>query len=131
MLIIATAGFSQQNDPAPTLTKQDYLLKSKHQKTVAWILLGGGLLSTGLGSIRFKPDDDWGGGNNQPTTGSTVFLVTGLAAIGGSIPLFIASSKNKKKAGTVSFRMEMTPTVQQQNLVYHSYPAISFSISLK
>ena len=42
LLIEAATTFSQQNVPLPTLTKQDYLLKSHHQKTVAWIMLGGG-----------------------------------------------------------------------------------------
>ena len=130
LLIIATTTFSQQTKPSPTITKQDYLKKSRHQKTAAWIVLGGGLLSTGLGSIRFKPNDTWGGGNDQPTTGSTVFLVTGLAAIGASIPFFISASKNKKKAADVSFRMEKAPQIQQGSFVYRSYLALSFRLNL-
>ena len=39
-LSIAFSTFSQQTNPSPSLTKQDYLNKSKKQKTVAWILTG-------------------------------------------------------------------------------------------
>src|SRR4030095_9061607 len=35
--------FSQQTNPSNALTKEEYLQKSKHQKTAAWVLLGGGL----------------------------------------------------------------------------------------
>lgn len=45
MLAISAASFSQQTtNPSPVLTKQDYLQKSKTQKTVGWILLGGGVV---------------------------------------------------------------------------------------
>jgi hypothetical protein len=130
LLIISTFTFSQQNTPTPTLTKQDYLQKSKHQKSAAWILLGGGLVCTSLGSIRFKPDDDWGGGNNQPSTGSTVFLVTGLAAISSSITLFIFSSKNKRKSMSMSFENQMTPQLQKSSFVYRVVPSLTLKIGL-
>lgn len=126
LLITANATFCQQNNPSPILTKQDYMKKSKHQKTAGWILMGGGILSTALGSGRTNPDNISGGDNSR----STVFLVTGLTAIGVSIPLFIASSKNKKKAADISFRMDKTPQIQQGSFVFRSYPAISFRINL-
>jgi hypothetical protein len=130
LLITANASFSQQNNPSQALSKQDYLLKSKHQKTTAWILLSGGLLSTGLGSLRLEPHDDWGGGNNKPTTASTIFLVTGLAAIGTSIPLFISAAINKKKAISVSFKNEISPQVYKNSFVYKPVPSLTLKISL-
>ncbi len=48
-----------------------------------------------------------------------------------SIPFFINSSMNKKKAAGVSFNMEKIPAVQQKSLVVHSYPALSFKIHLQ
>ncbi len=46
----ATASFSQQVVQQQSLAQADYLNKSRNQKTVAWILLGGGfgLFTTGL-----------------------------------------------------------------------------------
>ncbi|MBL0129827.1 MAG: hypothetical protein IPP43_00815 [Chitinophagaceae bacterium] len=93
MLILANAIYSQQSNPTVTLTKKDYLQKSKHQKTAAWILVSGGSLCAMLGTIQFNFAGSDGEVNNS--TG-TVFLLTGLAAIGASIP-FIASSKIKRK----------------------------------
>lgn len=127
LLITAIATFSQQTTPSPSLTKQDYLKKSKHQKTVAWILLGGGIFSTGLSTVRLNFAGSEGEENNS---NRTVFLVTGLAAIGASIPFFISASKNKKKAADVSFRMEKAPRIQQGSFVYRSYPALSFRLNL-
>lgn len=50
MLAISTSLFSQQTTDVNT----DYLKKSKRQKTTAWILVGGGLLSTVIGSVQFN-----------------------------------------------------------------------------
>jgi hypothetical protein len=85
-------------------------------------------LSTVVGSVRLNPNGAWGG--DASNSNGTVFLVTGLAAIGASIPLFIASSKNKKKVKDVSFRMEKTLQIQQGSFVFRSYPALSFRINL-
>jgi len=126
LLITATSTFSQQTNPYPTLTKQDYLKKSKHQKIAARTLVGVGGSLVFLGSIKFNFAGSYDEVNNSR---STVFLVTGLAAIGTSIPLFIASSKNKKKAADVSFSMEKAPHIQQGSFVNHSYPALSFRIN--
>ena len=130
LLILANSAFSQQNNPSPVLTKQDLLKKSKHQKTTAFIFLGAGtgLITTAViiepfynfkkvGSTLMMPPPDY--------TYKTIFFLTGLASMVASIPFVINSSKNKKKAAGVSFRMEKVPVVQQQSLVYHSYPAFS------
>ena len=127
LMITANATFGQQTIPNPTLSKQDYLQKSKHQKRAAWILVSGGSLCAMLGTVQFNFAGSDGEVNNS--TG-TVFLVTGLAAIGASIPFFIASSKNKKKAENVSFRIEKAPHIQQGSFVFRSYPALSFRINL-
>ncbi|MBK9570258.1 MAG: hypothetical protein IPO53_10315 [Chitinophagaceae bacterium] len=93
LMITTTTTFGQQTIPNPSLSKQDYQQKSKHQKTAAWILVSGGSLCAMLGTIQFNFAGSDGEVNNS---NSTVFLVTGLAAIGASIPFFIASSNNKE-----------------------------------
>ena len=126
LLILSTTSFSQQTNQAPTVSKQDYLKKSKRQKTAAWILLSGGTLTTLLGTVESNPNSIAGGDNSR----RTIFLITGLAAIGASIPLFIASSKNKKKAASFSLNFETAPVLQQSQFIYHSFPAATFTISI-
>ena len=72
--------------------------KAKNQKTAAWIMLGGGAGLAIAGYIIMENDfirDPWGYGNHP--TGAVIF-VTGDALMLGSIPFFIASGKNGRKA---------------------------------
>ena len=95
----------RKSDPFPD--KQYYLAKSKNQKTIAWVLLGGGVAMTSIGiilarnKIAHEKDPitallDIAGVN---TIGYYVLSSFGVAATLGSIPLFIASARNKRKAG--------------------------------
>jgi len=129
LLMTATVSFGQQNRSTPALSKQDYLSKSKHQKTTAWILLGGGVFSTTLGSVRFNFAGSDGEVDNST---SAIFLVTGLAAIGTSIPFFIASSKNKLKILEIRclIKMEISPQVCKTGFVYRPLPSLAISIHL-
>jgi hypothetical protein len=129
------SSFSQKANPA-TLTKQDYLKKSKRQKTTAWILAGGGtamalvsLTSFNLINVFGSALDD-NNSNENLKRGETTFYIGCITAV-SSIPFFIASSKNKKKAASVSFKMEKTPVYQQRSFVYHSYPALSLKIPIQ
>jgi len=137
LLIVSASSFSQQNNPSPALTKQDYLKKSKSQKTVAWILLGGGVVMTStafaVGMNKIVNDLGCLLCPDQPKSADgEVLFYTGLAAMAGSIPFFISSSKNKKRANNVSafFKMENRTFIQQQTVAITGYPALSFKIKL-
>lgn len=93
------------------LIKQEYLNKSRTQKTAAWWLLGGGLLLSGIGTaISFTESVDvvansvagiFSGNNNTSNSTSAVgpiLGVSGLVMMAGSIPLFISAGKNKHRA---------------------------------
>lgn len=123
LLSVSRGIFSQQTAPASSLTKQDYLKKSKNQKTAAWILAGVGSLSTLLGTIQVNPD--YGENNN-----STFFLVGGLVTLGASVPLFIASAKNKKKAMSLSFKNENIQQVLNSGIVNRIRPSLSLKLTL-
>ena len=125
LLIATNSCYSQQMNPSPALTKQDYLKKSKNQKTSAWVFLagGGGLIIIGAHNT------DNGDGNSDQTL-RTVAIVTGIAALGISTTLFIKATENKKKGELMSFKMEKAPVMQQGGLVYSSFPALSFRIRL-
>lgn len=122
--------FSQQTTPSQPFSNQDYLKKSKNQKTAAWICLGGGVLTSfiGLTQINLAGSAD-GDVNNTP---GTVLFFTGLASTIISIPLFSASKKNKKKAANVSayFEFNKSPNKFQTGLKVHSFPSMTVKVSL-
>ncbi len=112
LLVVFTAGFSgtlkAQIDSLPNerhlSTNFDqqinhYLKKSKNQKKLAWIFLGGGMALEIVGSSLADQGNDI-----NPSGGYQVLsTVGGLASI-GSIPLFFAASKNKNKAQSFYFQ---------------------------
>ena len=144
LLILPTAIFCQSTlIDLPTVTT-DYLKKSKSQKTAAWVLLGGGFALTTTSILIATPkaaeDLTYGFGgflSGEPApqndyTAESILLVTGTAAMLGSIPLFIASGKNKKKALNMSanIKMEKATIIEQQSFVQSSYPVIVLKINL-
>lgn len=128
LLVLSATSFSQQTNPSQPLTRADYLHKSKSQKTTAWILLGGGsaLAITGI-LIGAKKETSF----NDASTGAIVGGVGALSMI-GSIPLFIASGRNKRKAMAANafFKMETAPVFKGNSMVHTSYPALSVKIKL-
>ncbi len=62
---------------------------------------------------------------------SAVFIGGGLTML-GSIPLFIISNRNKRKAGAASvfFKMEKAPLVEQNVFRNLPYPALGIKIGL-
>jgi len=120
LLVTITANtFCQQTSP---VTKSDDLQKSRHQKTAAWIMLGGGLaLAVGGAAVD---------ASNWYSSGGDVMLIAGGASMLGSIPLFIASSKNKKRANRISafFKVEKLRIAQQTVLSTRLYPALSIKV---
>ena len=122
LLIMSASSFSQQT----ALTKQDYLQKSKNQKTTAWVMLGGGagliLVGTLIGNSKEASFSDAGTG----------VVLGGIGALSmlGSIPLFIASGKNKRKSMSMSFKNEMAPQLQKNSFVTRLVPSLSLKISL-
>lgn len=136
MLAMTFSSFSQQTNPSPTLTKQDYLQKSKNQKTAAWICLsGGGALTTtgwviGFNSAADEFVDAFTGDKNNTFEIGAVLFFTGMASMLGSIPLFIASSKNMKKGMSLSLKNETIPLLTKQNFAYKTIPSLSLKINL-
>ncbi|MGZ3845379.1 MAG: hypothetical protein ACXVLT_05290 [Flavisolibacter sp.] len=120
-LIIAVNLFAQQT---PTLTKLDYLQKSKAQKSAAWVMLGGGI-ATMVAGASISLQDIFS--NNA--TGPVLFSV-GLLSSLGSIPLFIAASRNKIIAASLSFKNEKLPLHGNTNLARNSMPTLSLRIDL-
>ena len=124
---IAFSSFSQQSNPSAPLTKQDYLQKSKKQKTTAWILLAVGATVGFIGLTQFN----FAGSDGEVNNGAaTVMFLTGTAAVITSIPFFKASNKNKRKAASMSLKMDRVPVLQTKNMASINYPAISFRLPI-
>ncbi|HEY6503642.1 MAG TPA: hypothetical protein VIZ28_06665 [Chitinophagaceae bacterium] len=136
LLIIVISTFSQQNNPAPALTKQDYLKKARSQKTTAWILLGGGFVIASAGLLVEAvevttyvltlpyPEPE------EPSNTGSVLLISGSLVMLSSIPFFSAASKNKKKALSISFKNEKALQVQNYSYVSVLVPSVSLKIAL-
>jgi len=122
-LSVGANSFCQQADSIKTSASTNYLEKSKHQKTAAWVLLGSGV-ALGVGGAIWA-------GSNFDSSGPDVLFVAGAVAIVSSIPLFIAARRNKKKAMSTSanFQMQKIPTVQRGSFASKSYPALSIKMN--
>ena len=120
LVVVSIATFSQKNNPAPLLTKQDYLQKSRNQKTAAWILRGSG-------AVLFIPGIIWAT-TSIDSVGPDILLVAGGACILTSVPLFMASRKNKRRAMTMSLNWQQS--IQKKDLVKTAIPSLALQIRL-
>ncbi len=123
MISMAYTSFCQQSAPAKSSTREEYLAKSKRQKSGAKVLLigGGALLATSI-VIGTTGDPTF------ETLGTLAVVGTiGAAAALGSIPLFIASEKNyrRSRAATTYFKLEKAPVLQPAGISLHSYPSVA------
>jgi hypothetical protein len=124
-IITSISSFSQS-------TSDEYLAKSRHQKTIAWVMLGGGVGLTALG-VAVSEANAIGyamGNSSNNNTAGTVLAVVGVASALGSIPMFISASKTKHKA-YMSFNMQkvpMVPYIACRTAVFQ--PALKLSIAL-
>ena len=138
LFLISANSFSQQTNPESTPNKHDYLQKSNTQKKTGRIFLisGAGLMLTsflipkgdlvddgicvvGLCDTEYKNDGIKSG-----------FFIAGAVAGLTSIPFFIASGKNRRKAASLGFKMENTLQLRKQNFVYSSFPALRLHLNL-
>jgi hypothetical protein len=124
LLLLSVTSFGQQTNPSLSLTKLDYLQKSRNQKTIAYVLAGGGSIAwlAGLGKYMNQDDNIDGGGE-------AAMIIGGTAAL-ASIPFFIISSKSKKNAMSVSFKNQLLPRIHETGFTYTPLPSLSLKISL-
>jgi len=104
-LSIVMNSFSQQITPSPVPPHEDYLKKSDAQHNSALLLLIGGGCMVGGAFI-------WAGSHSGDNASYEDYDAPGFLALGGiacmigSIPLFIASHRNARKAREVSFHFK-------------------------
>jgi len=136
LLALAITSFSQQVVQKKSLTQTNYLQKSKKQKKIAWILLGSGAaLAITAAVIPSKLTDEGVPGviwDDQYSNDWSLLILPGTVGMLSSIPFFIASSKNKKRAraASVFVNMEKAPVLRQATIMNRSFPALGIRISL-
>ena len=139
LVAIAIASFGQQDTASkPVLPQTDYLAKSKRQKTAAWVFLGTGVAVFTGGLIAHyhhaNNADDFEDAIESAFGYDDEMAVAGLGLMiaGGSIPFFIDSSKNKKKANAAVVFIEMEKAQVLQGTAYNNqlFPAVGVKISL-
>lgn len=117
LLVFTTISlFSQQ-----ALTREELLKKSRSQKTAGFILLGAGATTLLIIST---------GDTDLDAVGP--LFIGGTAAVLGSIPLFIAAGRNKRKANkmTGSIGLQQAPLIELAGPRYRSYPVLALQLSL-
>jgi hypothetical protein len=138
-VVFATATFCQQTTQKHSLTKTDYLQKSKKQKKVGLILIATGAVLFTVSVVVPKGEltdelsypclckDNYKNDDIKAALG-----LAGVVTALGSIPFFIASGKNKRRANNASafFRLQKIPVYQNAVFNSRSVPAIGIKIGL-
>jgi len=140
LLAFAIVSFCQKTVQKQHWVQSDYLQKSKKQKKTGTILLigGAGLIITSFiipkGELVYDGicvgylcDDKY----KNDGIKSGFFIAGGVAAL-SSIPFFIASGKNRRKANeaTAFIDIEKKPVLHGMTLSKQSFPAIGLRIVL-
>jgi hypothetical protein len=137
IVLFGSSSYAQQTTNH-NLQKENLFEKSKKQKKAALILLmgGGALFATGL----LLPRGEYEGVELNPISGLSekysndgikgVCVLTGVLSMLGSVPLFMASSRNRKKAMAIALKNEMAPLLDNNNRVYTPVPSITVRLRL-
>ncbi|SHM41238.1 hypothetical protein SAMN04488057_101370 [Cyclobacterium lianum] len=132
ILIVAVLLGSQINVLAQE-SKNEYLEKSRRQKTAGYIMAGGGLAMVAAGSIMFSENFILFGASNaeERATGMGVAMavVGGIATI-GSIPMLISAANNKRKATQMSFKPLPTSVPGYAGGIPSHIPSLTLTIPL-
>ena len=130
---IAAISFCQQNVQKQPLAKTDYLQKSKKQKTVGWVLLGGGATLVLTGIIIPKGDlvqEGWFGNSYENDGVKGTFQLAGIVSMLGSIPFFRASKRNNRRAMSFAFKNETATRLVKSSLICRPVPSLNLTIRL-
>jgi hypothetical protein len=106
-----------------------YLNKSKNQKTAGWVMLGGGVVIGVVGAILFSENFEIFSDKNDASanTGGALFFI-GAGSILGSIPFFISSAHNARKAASLSIGTHEILRPVRNSFIANTQPAITFRI---
>src|SRR5215203_5465977 len=125
VIVLSVSSYAQQTNTQVAM-KGNFIEKSKNQKKVAFIMLGAGAVLVGTALIIPRGDyegteiDGLGGVTEKYSNDGVKAAcgITGVLSMLGSIPLFLASSRNKKRGMDISFKNETAPQLYNNSYVY-------------
>jgi hypothetical protein len=136
VLVMCCLGcFSQQQMSSP----DDYLRKGRKLGTAGWILAGSGVTMVAAGTIIAihtdwdaldYDDNSYGRNETIKGAGAIALIGTGVIASIGSIPLFIMSASNKRRAASLSVSTQRYETIMQRRTANLSMPAVTLRVRL-
>jgi MFS-type transporter involved in bile tolerance (Atg22 family) len=135
---VATIIFIASNCLSQSIEKNIYLQKSKNQKTTAWVLAGTGSglfiagVIVGLSNASKDVIDIYTlqVPEKRDETLQNTLVITGGAVLLSSIPFFISSRTNKKKAISVTILTQPFHLLKNSQMLTANYPALSMKIRL-
>jgi hypothetical protein len=120
---IAQKSEGNTNSDFKKIDKSSLLQKSRGQKTAAWIFLGGGAALITTGFLVGESSNSFS--DNKLESGAVLVVVGGASAL-ASIPFFISSTKNRKRAA-LAMKYE---NLLLQPLMKKQYAALSLNYGL-
>lgn len=128
LLVLLCYGLSSFSQDSTRQTQAYYQQKSIQQKKVGWGLLVGGTTVAVLGLIAF--DKQWEDDRVSTSDAAGYFFLGGLMADMASIPLFISSGRNGRKAVALGLEQQKVIVPQPQTLAVKRVAAVCLKISL-
>lgn len=133
-MFFALNSFSQVQ--TNQVSRDAYLTKSKKQNRTGLVLVAGGVVLVATGFIIPKGDPtgeiNWIDISPKYKNDEikVAFSMAGLVAALGSIPFFVASNKNKKRAmkTSVSFISQEIHYLQRNSVAVRLQPGLSFKL---
>ena len=123
ILLLTTHLWAQNTTVIPN-SKEFYLEKSKKQNKTGWFLFGTGIVLSTVGIIGFSNSDFL---DSNSETDAYGFMILGGAISGlSSIPVFIGSANNARRAASLTFNADLFP--KRNALVQNYQPVIGIKI---
>ena len=110
-------------------TKQFYLNKSKSQKTTGFVLLAGDAALSVAGAIVFAQNYTFDDDDYERSQVGGVMAAIGSAAMLVSIPFFISSKTNSRRAA-LAFGTQTVPQQMPYRFAVQRQPSIGVKINL-
>ena len=117
-----------QRPAGTTVSKDDYLEKSKHQKKIAWILLGAGTVMAVGGGVVFT--ETFYSESSTATEPAAVVMLAGILSDLVSIGFFVSASNNKQRAARVAVSNQKIMTPHHGSVGFKTQPALTLKIPL-
>jgi len=132
MLIFCLAFITGLSVSGQAADKNSYLVKSKNQKIAAFSILGAGFAVDIIALATFPKD--YGVLNtpeqNRQAEKSAWIFAAGTVTMLASIPFFVNSHANKRKALRMSVKSQDFPPFKNNTPYNSNYPALALKLNL-